>query len=134
MCCFEPLRGLARRREELAATLARLQTDIDDATQTERALHRKIETLAAARGPLACRIETLAADARAAERAALEVAQCRRCREVERRYECKICLDERVQVVFVPCGHCACCVACGGDRKVCPICNAAVDATTFIYM
>ncbi|CAI9717316.1 baculoviral IAP repeat-containing protein 7-A [Octopus vulgaris] len=36
---------------------------------------------------------------------------------------CKICLDEKLSVVFLPCGHFVCCVTCGSLLTVCPVCR-----------
>lgn len=39
---------------------------------------------------------------------------------------CKICMDEEVSVVFLPCGHIACCAGCSVNVKDCPICRADI--------
>jgi len=41
--------------------------------------------------------------------------------------QCAVCFDKPLQGIFIPCGHMAACVPCGGaimrDRAVCPICS-----------
>ncbi|XP_021361235.1 baculoviral IAP repeat-containing protein 7-B-like isoform X1 [Mizuhopecten yessoensis] len=39
---------------------------------------------------------------------------------------CKICMDEEVSVLFLPCGHMACCASCSVSVKDCPICRADI--------
>nr|XP_022291915.1 baculoviral IAP repeat-containing protein 3-like [Crassostrea virginica]XP_022291916.1 baculoviral IAP repeat-containing protein 3-like [Crassostrea virginica] len=41
-------------------------------------------------------------------------------------YLCKICMDERVNVVFIPCGHIATCLDCAKPLQKCPMCRAIV--------
>ena len=41
-------------------------------------------------------------------------------------YICKICMDERVNVVFIPCGHIATCLDCAKPLRKCPMCRAIV--------
>jgi len=48
--------------------------------------------------------------------------------ETERLRECKICMDEKINTVCVPCGHQCLCVGC--SKKIqgqCPICKQAVE-------
>jgi len=39
--------------------------------------------------------------------------------------ECCVCLDAVADAVFVPCGHFACCFACGSRLDACPVCRRA---------
>ncbi|CAC5393831.1 BIRC7_8 [Mytilus coruscus] len=42
---------------------------------------------------------------------------------------CKICLDEPIAIVFLPCGHLASCVKCAPALRICPICRAFIKGT-----
>ncbi|KAJ8311146.1 hypothetical protein KUTeg_011310 [Tegillarca granosa] len=45
---------------------------------------------------------------------------------------CKICLDEDVSIVFLPCGHMASCASCAPALRKCPICRAYIKGTSII--
>eukprot|EP00565_Helicotheca_tamesis_P002605 CAMPEP_0185726204 /NCGR_PEP_ID=MMETSP1171-20130828/2259_1 /TAXON_ID=374046 /ORGANISM="Helicotheca tamensis, Strain CCMP826" /LENGTH=253 /DNA_ID=CAMNT_0028394517 /DNA_START=359 /DNA_END=1120 /DNA_ORIENTATION=- len=47
---------------------------------------------------------------------------------MKRENTCKICLDEQINSVFIPCGHLACCMGCAGQlpSKECPVCRASI--------
>jgi hypothetical protein len=47
--------------------------------------------------------------------------------------ECVICFD-RVNCVFIPCGHPCCCMECGRNVRDCPICRAAITMRHKIYL
>ena len=42
---------------------------------------------------------------------------------------CKICLDEKVCIVFLPCGHLVSCAQCSPAMRRCPICRTLVKGT-----
>ncbi|XP_063447591.1 putative inhibitor of apoptosis [Mytilus trossulus] len=42
---------------------------------------------------------------------------------------CKICLDEQIAIVFLPCGHLAACTNCAPALRRCPICRAFIKGT-----
>ncbi|XP_013419082.1 baculoviral IAP repeat-containing protein 3-like, partial [Lingula anatina] len=42
---------------------------------------------------------------------------------------CKICMDEEVSVVFLPCGHLVICAQCAPALRSCPICTSLIRAT-----
>lgn len=52
--------------------------------------------------------------------------------DVNRRFECKICLDSIVSVVFLPCGHCMTCKSCALSFSTCPMCRMNIDEKTYI--
>ena len=39
---------------------------------------------------------------------------------------CKICLDEEVEMVFLPCRHLTCCMDCGKAVRHCPVCRTLI--------
>ncbi|XP_071443953.1 death-associated inhibitor of apoptosis 2-like [Hetaerina americana] len=47
---------------------------------------------------------------------------------------CKVCLDEEVGVVFLPCGHLVSCVHCAPSLKDCPMCRRSIGATVRTYL
>ena len=42
---------------------------------------------------------------------------------------CKICLDDEVSVIFLPCRHMVCCNECGAAVKHCPVCRTLIVGT-----
>ncbi|KAL8606046.1 hypothetical protein ACOMHN_040044 [Nucella lapillus] len=47
---------------------------------------------------------------------------------------CKICMDERSTVVFLPCGHMVACTDCAVVLKTCPLCRADIRGTVKAQM
>ncbi|WAR06881.1 BIR7B-like protein [Mya arenaria] len=47
---------------------------------------------------------------------------------------CKVCLDNTVSIVFLPCGHLVTCADCAPAMRKCPICRAVVKGTVRTYM
>ncbi|XP_052060980.1 baculoviral IAP repeat-containing protein 7-A-like [Mytilus californianus] len=47
---------------------------------------------------------------------------------------CKICLDEPIAIVFLPCGHLAACVTCAPALRRCPICRTFIKGTVKAIM
>lgn len=47
---------------------------------------------------------------------------------------CKICLEEQISIVFLPCGHLACCENCAPALRKCPICRAFIKGTVKTYL
>ncbi|CAC5363204.1 unnamed protein product [Mytilus coruscus] len=47
---------------------------------------------------------------------------------------CKICLDEPIAIVFLPCGHLSSCVNCAPALRRCPICRAFIKGTVKAIM
>merc|ERR1719245_2090328 len=47
---------------------------------------------------------------------------------------CKICMDEEVGVVFLPCGHLCSCVNCAPSLKDCPVCRRPIQGTVRTFL
>jgi hypothetical protein len=53
--------------------------------------------------------------------------------------ECKICFDEQINTVLLPCGHACCCWECSVRLKFaswdssCPLCRANIESVSKIY-
>ncbi len=47
---------------------------------------------------------------------------------------CKICADREVGVVFVPCGHFACCVNCAPSFSDCPVCRTRIQSAIRTFL
>lgn len=47
---------------------------------------------------------------------------------------CKICMDEEVGVVFLPCGHLVTCVNCAPSLHDCPMCRQLIKATVRTFL
>jgi hypothetical protein len=46
--------------------------------------------------------------------------------------KCKICVNNNINAVFIPCGHIACCISCSINIVNCIICNAAISEKAII--
>lgn len=46
--------------------------------------------------------------------------------ELEDHYKCKICLEDKVCIVFFPCAHLVSCKNCAHGIRLCPICRTVV--------
>lgn len=47
--------------------------------------------------------------------------------------ECKICFENPIDCVFVPCGHVACCHSCAKGVKMCPFCRKKIKMVVKMY-
>lgn len=47
--------------------------------------------------------------------------------------ECIICIENKLQIVFVPCGHICSCVECSKRLNQCPICRKNIDSCLKIF-
>lgn len=47
---------------------------------------------------------------------------------------CKVCMDNEVGVVFLPCGHLLACTFCAPALKLCPMCRKPIQATVRAYL
>ncbi|XP_041354958.1 uncharacterized protein LOC121372607 [Gigantopelta aegis] len=47
---------------------------------------------------------------------------------------CKVCLENNVNVVFLPCGHLCCCVDCAARLRKCPLCRSRIEGTVRAYL
>ncbi|OWF43929.1 death-associated inhibitor of apoptosis 2-like [Mizuhopecten yessoensis] len=47
---------------------------------------------------------------------------------------CKVCLEARVSIVFLPCGHLSCCGECAPALKNCPICRANIKGSVRTFL
>lgn len=54
--------------------------------------------------------------------------------EEDRKTLCKICLDDTIGVIFLPCGHIVCCVTCAFSvNEICPICRGCIEKVTRVH-
>jgi len=54
-------------------------------------------------------------------------------RQLREARQCKICMDNEVGVVFLPCGHLVSCVRCATAVSVCAVCRAQIKAHVRTY-
>lgn len=47
---------------------------------------------------------------------------------------CKVCLDQRLEVVFIPCGHFICCTTCSRSLSHCPYCRKHIASALKTYL
>ena len=47
---------------------------------------------------------------------------------------CKVCLDNEMSIVFIPCGHFVTCVNCAPSLSLCPICRRKIDKAVRTFM
>ncbi|XP_067674319.1 E3 ubiquitin-protein ligase XIAP-like isoform X2 [Haliotis asinina] len=55
-------------------------------------------------------------------------------RQLKEQRQCKICMEDEVNVVFLPCGHLVCCATCAPALRKCPICRANIRGTVRTFM
>lgn len=48
--------------------------------------------------------------------------------------DCVVCLDQTKSMVFVPCGHLACCEKCANVQQTCPICRSIVSTKVKLFV
>ena len=46
---------------------------------------------------------------------------------------CKICMDNEINIVFLPCGHMTACGECAPAMRLCPLCRTKVKGTVRAY-
>ncbi|XP_060582184.1 baculoviral IAP repeat-containing protein 2-like [Ruditapes philippinarum] len=49
--------------------------------------------------------------------------------QLREEYLCKICMDEKMIMVFIPCGHLISCFLCASVLSVCPVCRQTITST-----
>ncbi|XP_062567874.1 baculoviral IAP repeat-containing protein 7-like [Saccostrea cucullata] len=59
--------------------------------------------------------------------------------DVQARGKCCICLDQELEIVFLPCGHVCCCALCAPalcapSLQFCPICRAEIQESKRIFL
>ncbi|XP_074640776.1 baculoviral IAP repeat-containing protein 3-like [Tubulanus polymorphus] len=55
-------------------------------------------------------------------------------RKLKEELMCKICMDNKADIVFLPCGHLVSCRGCAPAMKKCPICRANIRGTVRTFM
>ncbi|KAK3594451.1 hypothetical protein CHS0354_015450 [Potamilus streckersoni] len=75
-----------------------------------------------------------AAEGASSEEVQIDSEQIRReHRELRETTLCKICLDNTISVVFLPCGHLVTCSDCAPAMRKCPICRTLIKGTVKIF-
>ncbi|MEO5351399.1 MAG: hypothetical protein H7836_17420, partial [Magnetococcus sp. YQC-3] len=54
--------------------------------------------------------------------------------EIDSRIACKICLQKKLSIVLLPCGHFASCEVCTVSLEKCPICRGDCKGYVRVYM
>jgi len=57
----------------------------------------------------------------------------REIQDLQRWRKCKVCMENEVDQVFIPCGHVICCKTCITKLQICPICRKSIDDTLLAY-
>ncbi|XP_064627092.1 baculoviral IAP repeat-containing protein 3-like isoform X2 [Lineus longissimus] len=55
-------------------------------------------------------------------------------RQLKEQTMCKICMDNEVSMVFIPCGHLVACADCAPSLSQCPICRRAITGTIRTFL
>ncbi|KAM9321017.1 baculoviral IAP repeat-containing protein 2 [Gastrophryne carolinensis] len=55
-------------------------------------------------------------------------------RRLQEERTCKICMDQEVSIVFIPCGHLAVCKDCAPSLRKCPICRGIIKGTVRTFL
>lgn len=53
--------------------------------------------------------------------------------EMKERTMCILCCEERVSIVFLPCGHLVSCAQCSPALKNCPVCRESIKGTVRVF-
>ncbi|KAL1021579.1 hypothetical protein UPYG_G00015110 [Umbra pygmaea] len=54
--------------------------------------------------------------------------------QLQQERTCKVCMDELVSIVFIPCGHLVVCSGCAASLRHCPICRATIRGSVRAFM
>ncbi|KAG8452983.1 hypothetical protein GDO86_004695 [Hymenochirus boettgeri] len=55
-------------------------------------------------------------------------------RRLQEERTCKICMDQEVSIVFIPCGHLVVCKDCAPSLRKCPICRGTIKGTVRTFL
>ncbi|NP_001025583.1 E3 ubiquitin-protein ligase XIAP [Xenopus tropicalis] len=64
----------------------------------------------------------------------IEISLEEKLRQLEEEKICKVCMDRRISIVFIPCGHLVACAVCADVLDKCPICCTIVERRQKIFM
>ena len=65
----------------------------------------------------------------AEEAAPVQVSQVSNTSNPSEALPCKICYDQQMSIVFLPCSHSLSCPSCATALRNCPLCRKRIDAT-----
>ncbi|XP_071112883.1 baculoviral IAP repeat-containing protein 7-B-like [Haliotis cracherodii] len=54
-------------------------------------------------------------------------------RELKEQRLCKVCQENEISVIFLPCGHLTCCSQCATSLSECPICRGKINGSAKAY-
>ena len=54
--------------------------------------------------------------------------------DLQNKVTCKICLDAKIEVLFLPCRHLVCCAKCASMVRECPFCRKNIEGTVKVFM
>ena len=54
--------------------------------------------------------------------------------KISESFVCRVCADNDVNTVFVPCGHIVCCQTCSSQMDCCPVCKCHVQTTQTVFL
>ncbi|XP_008048328.1 baculoviral IAP repeat-containing protein 3 [Carlito syrichta] len=55
-------------------------------------------------------------------------------RRLQEERTCKVCMDQEVSIVFIPCGHLVVCKDCASSLRKCPICRGTIKGTVRTFL
>ncbi|OCT67475.1 hypothetical protein XELAEV_18038773mg [Xenopus laevis] len=64
----------------------------------------------------------------------MEISIEEKLRQLEEEKVCKVCMDRRITIVFIPCGHLVACAVCADVLDKCPICCTIIERRQKIFM
>lgn len=53
---------------------------------------------------------------------------------IQQAFLCKVCMDAKIETVFIPCGHCVCCNICASNVTKCPLCRTDITLQQRLYI
>jgi len=55
-------------------------------------------------------------------------------RKLKEARTCRVCMDNEINTVFLPCGHLSCCEMCSKSLSDCPICRNVIRGTVKTFL
>lgn len=112
---------------DAALTLADGRTETDNKTPTPTDENKRIKTDRGSKSPQS---KTEGVPRRNGKPIDLEEEN----RLLKEAWLCKICMDNEVGIVFLPCGHLAACTVCALSLEDCPLCRTVIKATVRTFL
>jgi hypothetical protein len=107
-----------------------LRQSFEDGGAWVRKKHEEVATMEAAMKKKEVNLTDLTKMLKESEEKLTEVE-----RETQEKNVCKLCMEDDISVVFLPCGHLCCCSSCANLPAVknCPICSVEIGSKIRVF-